>query len=544
MRSVQDRLNRFWFGNSINAANRQVMTKAQASKDLLSGFTVSLALVPEAVAFAFVAGLAPLAGLYAAFIVGLVTALTGGRPGMISGATGALAVVMVSLVASHGPQYLFATVVLMGLLQLLAGALRWGKFIRMVPHPVMLGFVNGLAIVIGIAQLEQFKTVDDNGVSGWLAGAQLYTTLALVVLTMLVIWLTPKLTKRVPAPLMAIGLVTGFVLAFDIHVPRVGDLASLAGGLPSFVLPDVPMSFETLQIILPYAIILAAIGLIESLLTLNLVGEMTEQRGGASQECLAQGTSNLVTGFFAGMGGCAMIGQSMINIKSGGRSRLAGISAALFLLSYILFAASYIELIPIAALTGVMFMVVIGTFAWTSLKTLRRVPRADALVTIAVTVVTVWQDLAIAVVVGVIMSTLVYAWNAAKRINASVRPSQREAGALVYEINGPLFFGSITAFMALFKIEDDPDAVIIDFANSRVVDQSALQAIEDIAAKYDSVGKRVMLRHLSRDCHALLSRSGQLIVDSDDDPHYGIAADYGVQTFNRPRLDDNQVAPR
>ena len=320
------------------------------------------------------------------------------------------------------------------------------------------------------------------------------------------------------------------MLAFDIHVPRVGDLASLAGGLPSFVLPDVPLSFETLQIILPYAIILAAIGLIESLLTLNLVGEMTEQRGGASQECLAQGTSNLVTGFFAGMGGCAMIGQSMINIKSGGRSRLAGISAALFLLSYILFAASYIELIPIAALTGVMFMVVIGTFAWTSLKTLRRVPRADALVTIAVTIVTVWQDLAIAVVVGVIMSALVYAWNAAKRINASVRPSQREAGALVYEINGPLFFGSITAFMALFKIEDDPDAVIIDFANSRVVDQSALQAIEDIAAKYDSVGKRVMLRHLSRDCHALLSRSGQLIVDSDDDPHYGIAADYGVQT--------------
>ena len=530
MRSVQDRLNRFWFGNSINAANRQVMTKAQASTDLLSGFTVSLALVPEAVAFAFVAGLAPLAGLYAAFIVGLVTALTGGRPGMISGATGALAVVMVSLVASHGPQYLFATVVLMGLLQLLAGTLRWGKFIRMVPHPVMLGFVNGLAIVIGIAQLEQFKTVDDNGVSGWLAGAQLYTTLALVVLTMVVIWLTPKLTKRVPAPLMAIGLVTGLVLAFDIHVPRVGDLASLAGGLPSFVLPDVPLSFETLQIILPYSIILAAIGLIESLLTLNLVGEMTEQRGGASQECLAQGTSNLVTGFFAGMGGCAMIGQSMINIKSGGRSRLAGISAALFLLSYILFAASYIELIPIAALTGVMFMVVIGTFAWTSLKTLRRVPRADALVTIAVTVVTVWQDLAIAVVVGVIMSALVYAWNAAKRINASVRPSQREAGALVYEINGPLFFGSITAFMALFKIEDDPDAVIIDFANSRVVDQSALQAIEDIAAKYDSVGKRVMLRHLSRDCHALLSRSGQLIVDSDDDPHYGIAADYGVQT--------------
>ncbi len=530
MPTFQDRLNRFWFGTSINATNRPIMTKAQAGTDLLSGFTVSLALVPEAVAFAFVAGLAPLSGLYAAFIVGLITAFMGGRPGMISGATGALAVVMVSLVATHGPQYLFATVVLMGLLQLLAGALRWGKFIRMVPHPVMLGFVNGLAIVIGIAQLEQFKITDEAGVTSWLSSTQLYTTLVLVGVTMVIIWLTPKLTKHIPAPLMAIGVVTALVLAFDIHVPRVGDLASLAGGLPSFIAPDVPLSFETLQIILPYAIILAAIGLIESLLTLNLVGEMTDQRGGASQECVAQGASNLVTGFFAGMGGCAMIGQSMINIKSGGRSRLAGISAALFLLSYILFAASYIELIPIAALTGVMFMVVIGTFAWTSIKTLRRVPRADALVTIAVTFVTVWQDLAIAVVVGVIMSALVYAWNAAKRINASVRPSVREAGALVYEINGPLFFGSITSFMELFKIDDDPNMVIIDFANSRIVDQSALQAIEDIAAKYHEAGKRVMLRHLSRDCHTLLSKSGQLIVDSDDDPNYGIAADYGVQT--------------
>ena len=529
MSAFQNRLNRFWFGSSINATNPPAMTRGQAGTDLLSGFTVSLALVPEAVAFAFVAGLAPLAGLYAAFIVGLVTALVGGRPGMISGATGALAVVMVSLVASHGAQYLFATVVLMGVLQLIAGALRWGKFIRMVPHPVMLGFVNGLAIVIGIAQLEQFKTTDGAGVSGWLAGPQLYVTLALVVATMVIIWLTPKVTKRIPAPLMAIGLVTALVLMFDINVPRVGDLASLSGGFPSFVFPDVPFSLETLQIILPYAVILAAIGLIESLLTLNLVGDMTEQRGGASQECLAQGASNLVTGFFAGMGGCAMIGQSMINIKSGGRTRLAGISAALFLLSYIVFAASYIELIPIAALTGVMFMVVIGTFAWTSIKTLRRVPRSDAMVTIAVTLVTVWQDLAVAVIVGVIMSALVYAWNAAKRINASVRPSVREEGALVYEINGPLFFGSITSFVQLFKIDEDPDVVIIDFANSRVVDQSALQAIEDVAGKYAAAGKGVKLRHLSRDCHALLSKSGQLIVDSDDDPDYGVAADYDVQ---------------
>ena len=528
MATIQDKVNRYLFGNSISSSGTPVLTSRQTSIDLLSGFTVSLALVPEAVAFAFVAGLAPLAGLYAAFIVGLITAVMGGRPGMISGATGALAVVMVSLVMSHGPEYLFATVVLMGILQIIAGILRWGKFIRMVPHPVMLGFVNGLAIVIGLAQFEQFKTTDSSGTTSWLMGYELYMTLALVVATMVIIWLTPRLTKLIPAPLMAIGLVTIFVLGFDIDVPRVGDLASLAGGFPSFHIPMVPLTLETLQVILPYAVILAAIGLIESLLTLNLVGDITEQRGGASQECLAQGTSNLVTGFFAGMGGCAMIGQSMINVKSGGRSRIAGISAALFLLSYIIFAASYIELIPIAALTGVMFMVVIGTFAWHSLRTMAKVPRADALVTIVVTIVTVWQDLAIAVVVGVIMSALVYAWNAAKRINASTRPSVREKGALVYEINGPLFFGSVTSFSELFQFDDDPDTVIIDFANSRVVDQSALQAIEDIAAKYAALNKQVMLRHLTKDCHALLTKSGQLMISSDDDPTYQVAVDYGV----------------
>ena len=529
MSLFQDKMNRYLFGTAQSAAGQPVLTSRQTSIDLLSGFTVSLALVPEAVAFAFVAGLAPLAGLYAAFIVGLITALFGGRPGMISGATGALAVVMVSLVASHGAQYLFATVVLMGLLQILAGLLRWGKFIRMVPHPVMLGFVNGLAIVIGLAQLEQFKTTDATGATSWLIGGQLYLTLALVFATMIIIWITPRLTKIIPAPLMAIGLVTVLVLGLDLDVPRVGDLASLAGGFPAFSVPMVPLNFETLQIILPYAVILAAIGLIESLLTLNLVGDLTNQRGGASQECVAQGASNLVTGFFAGMGGCAMIGQSMINVKSGGRSRIAGISAALFLLSYIIFAASYIELIPIAALTGVMFMVVIGTFAWNSLKSMRVVPRADALVTIVVTIVTVWQDLAIAVVVGVIMSALVYAWNAAKRINASTRPSVREQGALVYEIHGPLFFGSITSFMELFHIEDDPDVVIIDFAQSRIVDQSALQAIEDIAAKYEQLGKRVMLRHLTKDCHMLLRKSGQLMIESHDDPDYGVAVDYRVR---------------
>ena len=523
------RLQRLICGGFYNDESRPQLTPKQLSIEILSGLTVSLALVPEAVAFAFVAGVAPLVGLYAAFIVGLITALFGGRPGMISGATGALAVVMVALVMTHGVQYLFATIILMGILQLIAGALRWGKFIRMVPYPVMIGFVNGLAIVIGLAQLEQFKITGPDGTMRWMDGEMLFATLGMIALTMLVIWQAPRVTKLIPAPLAAIGIVTAVVIGFGIEMPRVGDLASLAGGLPAFAIPMVPLDLETLRIILPYAVILAAIGLIESLLTLNLVGDMTDQRGGASRECVAQGAANFVTGFFGGMGGCAMIGQSMINVKSGGRTRIAGIAAALFLLVFILFAARLIEQIPIAALVGVMFMVVIGTFAWHSITTIRKVPRADALVIVTVTTVTVVEDLAIAVVVGVIMSALVYAWNAAKTIQASKRPSLREAGAIVYDIKGPLFFGSVTGFRELFQINDDPEVVIIDFASSRVVDQSALQAIEDIAAKYSLAGKTVMLRHLSRDCHRLLSKSNQLIIGSDDDPDYQLAVDYKVR---------------
>ena len=523
------RLQRLICGEFYNDNSRPQLSPKQVSIEILSGLTVSLALVPEAVAFAFVAGVAPLVGLYAAFIVGLITALFGGRPGMISGATGALAVVMVSLVMTHGVQYLFATIILMGILQLIAGALRWGKFIRMVPYPVMIGFVNGLAIVIGLAQLEQFKIASPDGSMRWMEGEMLFTTIGMIALTMFVIWQAPRVTRLVPAPLAAIVIVTAVVIGFGIEVPRVGDLASLSGALPAFAIPAVPLSLETFGIILPYAVILAAIGLIESLLTLNLVGDMTEQRGGASRECVAQGASNFVTGFFGGMGGCAIIGQSMINVKSGGRTRIAGVAAAMFLLGFILFTASLIEQIPIAALVGVMFMVVIGTFAWHSITTLRKVPRADALVILTVTAVTVIEDLAIAVIVGVIMSALVYAWNAAKTIQASKRPSIREKGAIVYDIKGPLFFGSATGFRELFQIKDDPDTVIIDFAGSRVVDQSALQAIEDIAAKYHDAGKTVMLRHLSRDCHRLLSRSGQLIIGSDDDPEYQVAVDYRVR---------------
>ncbi len=513
------------------------LTPARIRIELLSGLTVALALVPEAVAFAFVAGVHPLVGLYAAFLVGLITALIGGRPGMISGATGALAVVMVALVAEHGVEYLFATVVLMGILQIIAGVMRWGKFIRLVPHPVMLGFVNGLAIVIFLAQLTQFKvpgSVENtgHGMGGgeWLSGAQLYMMLGLVALTMAIIWVMPRVTKVIPAPLAGIGVVAILVIAFGLDVPRVGDMASIQGGLPPFHIPAVPLTWETFEIILPYAVILAAIGLIESLLTLNLVGDMTGKRGGASQECIAQGASNVVTGFFGGMGGCAMIGQSMINVKSGGRTRIAGIAAALFLLIFILFASPVIELIPLAALVGVMFMVVIGTFAWNSLTILRKVPRMDAFVIFLVTVVTVMEDLAVAVVVGVIVSALAYSWQNATRIRATKRDSMTEQGAQVYEIHGPLFFGSVDGFTELFDIDADPEVVIVDFADSRVADQSALQAIEAVASKYEAAGKRLQLRHLSRDCHRLLSKAGHLVVENEDDPEYEVAVDYGVRT--------------
>ena len=505
--------------------------------ELLAALTVALALVPEAVAFSFVAGVHPLVGLYAAFIVGLITAIIGGRPGMISGATGALAVVMVALVAEHGVDYLFVTVVLMGIIQVLAGIFRLGKFIRLVPHPVMLGFVNGLAIVIFLAQLSQFQVpgsmeATGHGMGGgeWLTGMPMALMIGLVALTMLIIWGTPKITKAIPAPLAGIVIVAAIVIGFGLEVPRVGDLATIKGGLPTFYLPNVPLNFETLQIILPYAVILAAIGLIESLLTLNLVGEITGKRGGASQECVAQGTANIVTGFFAGMGGCAMIGQSMINVKSGGRTRLAGIAAALFLLAFIVFASGLIEQIPLAALVGVMFMVVIGTFAWQSITIMRKIPYTDSFVIILVTAVTVMHDLATAVVVGVIVSALAFAWNNAARIRAITRDSITETGAKVYEIEGPLFFGSTDGFAELFDLENDPDVVIADFARSRVVDQSALQAIEDLASKYASRGKTLRLRHLSRDCHRLLNRAGQLIVDSKDDPDYALAVDYSVRT--------------
>ncbi|TLX51658.1 sodium-independent anion transporter [Pseudoalteromonas ruthenica] len=506
---------------------------SSAKNDILSGLTVALALVPEAVAFAFVAQVDPLVGLYAAFIVGLITSLLGGRPGMISGATGALAVVMTSLVVTHGVEYLFATVVLMGILQILAGVFKLGKFIRMVPHPVMLGFVNGLAIVIFLAQLGQFKVLGDDGQMQWMQGEMMATMLGLVALTMAIIHFLPKLTTAIPSSLAAIVVVTGLVLGLDLEARTVIDFvkdmtgdasATIAGGLPEFHIPQVPLNWETFQIILPYAVILAAIGLIESLLTLTLIDEITDTRGQSNKECMGQGAANLACGFFGAMGGCAMIGQSMININSGGRSRLSGVTAALMLLAFILFAASYIEMVPLAALVGVMFMVVIGTFEWSSFRIMRKVPKSDAFVIFLVSAVTVATDLAIAVCVGIIVSALVFAWQHAKHIYTESYID--EEGSKVYELHGPLFFGSVKNFIELFDVKNDPKDVIVEFKHSRVADHSAIEAIDNLAEKYTKQGKTLHLRHVSPDCKQLLHKARDLVeINVIEDPKYRVASD-------------------
>ena len=490
--------------------------------EILSGLTVALALVPEAVAFAFVAGVDPLVGLYAAFMVGLLASIFGGRPGMISGATGAMAVVMVALVAQHGVEYLFAAVVLTGLIQILAGILRLGKYIRIVPHPVMLGFVNGLAIVIFLAQIPHFQIPGSGG--EWMAGNGLMIFGGLILLTMAIIHYLPKLTSAVPSSLAAILIVSLIVIFFNVDTNTVGDLASIKGGFPDFHLPVVPFNWETLSIIFPYAIILAAVGLIESLLTLTLIDDITGTRGRGNRECVGQGIANTATGFFGGMGGCAMIGQSMINVNSGGHQRLSGISAALFLLMFIMFASGLIEMIPMAALVGVMFIVVMGTFEWSSLRIMGKIPKTDAFVLILVSGVTVFTDLAVAVIVGVIVSALFFAWEHASHIN--VKSYDTEDGSRVYELNGPLFFGSVKNFLDLFTPADDPDDVIIEFQNSRVADHSAIEAIDNLAEKYIKAGKKLHLRHLSPECKELLSNAGDLVeVNMMEDPKYHVADD-------------------
>lgn len=493
------------------------LSPAAARTDVLSGLTVALALVPEAIAFALIAHVSPLTGLYAAFFICLITAVFGGRPGMISGATGALAVVMVSIVVQHGVEYLFASVVLMGLLQLLFGLLKLGKFIRMVPHPVMLGFVNGLAIVIFLAQFGHFKL---DGV--WMDSQQLAIMGGLIALTMAIIYLLPRVTTLIPSALAAILLVSGLVALLGLETKTVGDMGSIAGGLPAFHVPQVPLTLETLYIVLPYAAILAAIGLIESLLTLNLVDELTDTRGQPNRESLAQGAANVVAGFFATMGGCAMIGQSMININNGARHRLSGVVAAVFLLGFILFLAPWIEQIPLAALVGLMFVVSQKTFAWGSLQTLRKIPRQDALTVVGVTVITVFTDLAVAVLCGVVFAALVFAWQHAKRMTA--RSHVDAQGWKVYELDGTLFFASCASFAALFDPKGDPQHVVLEFRHTRVADQSAIEAIDALAARYQQEGKTLHLRHLSSDCLTLLGRAKDMVeVDSFADPHYHIA---------------------
>jgi len=466
--------------------------------------------------------LSPLTGLYAAFSMGLITSILGGRPGMISGATGAVAVVIVALAVSHGVEYVFATVVLAGLIQMTAGFLKLGKFIRLVPHPVMFGFVNGLAIVIFMSQLDQFKVENASGMLEWMTGSQLFIMLGLVALTMLIIWGLPRLTKKIPSSLTAILVVIAAVLLLDIDTKTVGDIASIKGGFPPFHIPDLPFNFETLTIIFPYALIVAGVGLIESLLTLNLIDEITETRGWGNKEAVAQGIANTVTGFFSGMGGCAMIGQSLINVSSGARARLSGIVAAVMLLVFIMFGSDLIEQVPMAALTGLMIMVSIGTFEWASLRTFGKMPKMDVLVMVMVMLITVFlHNLALAVLIGVIISALVFAWENATRIRA--RKSIDESGVKHYEIYGPLFFGSVSTFNDKFDVLNDPDEVIIDFAESRVADMSGIEALNKLTERYLKVGKKVHLKHLSQDCRRLLANADQLIdVNILEDPSYKV----------------------
>jgi len=493
-----------------------------ARADLLSGLTVALALVPEAVAFALVAQLHPLMGLYAAFIVALITSSFGGRPGMISAAAGSLAVVMLALVVQHGPQYLLAAVLLMGLIQIAFGLFRLGKFIRIVPYPVFLGFVNGLAIVILLAQFESFKVTLADGGHAWLSGGALALMLALVGLTMLIIHLLPRLTRAVPSTLVAVVLVSVLAVVLGLETRTVGDMASIAGGLPQFAVPVVPLNFETLWIVAPYAFVFAGVGLIESLLTLQLVDEITESRGNPNRECVALGAANVTCGVFGAMGGCALVGQSVINAESGGRGRLSGITAALALLVFILFLSPLIERIPLAALVGVMFMVVIGTFEWGTLHMLGKVPRREIAISVLVAALTVLGNLALAVIVGVIISALIFAWDHARLIR--VQTETLPSGSKLYRLHGPLFFASVQNFLELFDPKADPSDVIIDFAHSRVADQSALEAIDGLADKYRVLGKTLHLRHLSPECRALLRRAGDLVeVNIHEDPRYHVA---------------------
>ncbi|TXK78554.1 SulP family inorganic anion transporter [Mesonia sp. K4-1] len=489
--------------------------------EILAGLTVAMTMIPESLSFAILAGFPPLVGLYAAFIMGLITAVFGGRPGMVSGGAGATVVVLIALMNSHGLDYVFAAVAMAGIIQIMVGLFKLGKFIRLVPQPVMFGFVNGLAVIIFMSQLEQFKTVF-NGEVEWLTGTPLLIMGVLVALTIAIIVILPKFTKAIPASLVAILVVFAIVLIFNIDTKQVVDIASVSGSLPPFNIPNVPFTLETLQIILPYGLIMAAVGLTEGLLTLNLVDEITGTKGNSNKECLAQGTANIANGFFFGMGGCPMIAQTLVNLSSGSRARLSGIIAALTILTIILVGAPVIELLPMAALVGVMIMVAFGTFEWASFKAFTRMPKHDIFVMLVVTLITVFlHNLALAVLIGVIISALVFAWESAKRIRARKRID--ENGVKHYELYGPLFFGSTTAFTDKFDVENDPEEVVIDFADSKITDMSAIDAVNKITDRYLKQGKKVHLKHLSADCRRLLHNAETIIdVNIIEDPSYKV----------------------
>ena len=506
--------------NFFNTTGQKINFK----NEILAGLTVAMTMIPESLSFAILAGLSPLTGLYAAFLMGIVTGIFGGRPGMVSGGAGATVVVLIALAASHGIQYLFAAVALAGAIQLLVGILKLGKFVRLIPQPVMYGFLNGLAIIIFMAQLEQFK-VSDNGLSAWMSGTPLFIMVGLTALTILIVKLTPKITKAIPSSLVAILVLFLLVVVFNIDTKQVVDIASVSGGFPSFHIPEVPLSVETLQIIFPYALIMAGVGLVESLLTLNMVDEITNTKGNSNKEAMAQGTANVVNGFFGGMGGCAMVAQSLVNLNSGGRTKLSAMIGAITILVVILVGGPVIEMIPMAALVGVMMMVAIDTFQWASFSIIRKMPKSDIFVGMLVAVITVLlHNLALAVLIGVIVSALVFAWDNAKRIRA--RKSTDADGNKIYEIYGPLFFGSTTHFTEKFDVNNDPHTVIIDFKESRIVDMSAIDTLKKLTEKYAANNKKLVLRHLSKDCILLLDNAkGYIEVNLDEDPTYRVLPD-------------------
>jgi SulP family sulfate permease len=492
--------------------------------EILAGLTVAMTMIPESLSFAIVAGFPPLMGLYAAFIAGLITAVFGGRPGMISGGAGATVIVLIALMNSNGLEYVLAAVALAGVLQILVGIFKLGKFIRLVPQPVMFGFVNGLAVIIFMSQLDQFKAVV-NGQSTWLSGTPLFIMIGLVALTIGIVVLLPKITKAIPASLVAIFVVFALVFFLGIETKTVRDIASVSGGFPPFHIPNIPINLETLQIIFPYALIMASVGLTEGLLTLNLVDEITATKGNGNRECIAQGSSNILNGFFFGMGGCPMIAQTLVNLSAGSRARLSGIVAALTILIIILFGAPIIEQLPMAALVGVMIMVAIGTFEWASFRIINKMPKHDIFVGVLVALITiVLHNLALAVLIGVIISALVFAWESAKRIRA--KKYIDEKGVKHYEIYGPLFFASTTAFSEKFDVSNDPNEVVIDFKESKITDMSAIDAVNKITERYAKVNKTVHLRHLSADCRTLLKNADTVIdVNILEDPSYKVVID-------------------